>query len=283
MQPYKLVARFYDQLQGEAPAMNRLARRKILGRILPRIRSVCDLGCGTGTTALEFARRGYQVFAVDLSPVMCRTAREKARRARLPLRVLCADLRSFRLPQPVDLVTCEFNPLNHLPRKPDLARATRAVARALRPGGYFYFDLNTRRTYEELYSSGHWFETRDFCLALHGGYDRRRKKGWLEFEWFLPLSKGWRRRRERIEDVWWMDAEIRRALQQAGFHRIRAWDAAEVRPRALRSRPGFDVYFLAQKRDAGPGGSLARAASKTGAPRPAAALGSAQRKIQVKG
>jgi len=249
--PYNLVARFYEQLQGRAPAMNRHARRKILGKILPRVRSVCDLGCGIGTTALEFARRGYRVFAVDPSPVMCRIAREKARRARLPVRVLRADARSFHLPQPVDLVTCEFNALNHLPRKADLARATRAVARALHPGGYFSFDLNTRRTLEELFPSGHWFETRDFCLALHGGYERRRKKGWLKFEWFLPAGKLWHRLRERIEEIWWTDAEVRRALKQAGFHRIRAWDATKVRPRSMQSRPGFDLYFLAQKKDAG--------------------------------
>jgi len=51
-------------------------------------------------------------------------------------------MRTFCLPEPVDLVTCEYNALNHLPQKADLARTVRAVARALRPGGYFYFDVN---------------------------------------------------------------------------------------------------------------------------------------------
>ncbi|MBI4461544.1 MAG: class I SAM-dependent methyltransferase [Acidobacteria bacterium] len=245
--PYGLLARFYDQLQGDAPTMNRHARRKILGKILSQIHSVCDLGCGTGTTAVELARRGLRVFAVDNSPGMCRLARAKARRARLPVRVLCADMRRLRLPEPVDLVTCEFNPLNHLPRKSDLARAARAVARALRPGGYFYFDLNTRRTLEELYPSAHWIERRNLALVLHGGYDRRRQKGWLNFEWFLPAGKLWRRERERVEDIWWTDGEIRRAVRRAGFDRIRAWDAVRVRPHTPHSRPGFDMYYLARK------------------------------------
>jgi cyclopropane fatty-acyl-phospholipid synthase-like methyltransferase len=47
------------------------------------------------------------MFGVDLSPVMCRRAREKAREAGLPLRVIHADMREFRLPELVDLVTCE--------------------------------------------------------------------------------------------------------------------------------------------------------------------------------
>jgi len=244
---YTLLAHFYDQLQVQAPGMNRYARQKVLGKILPRVRSVCDLGCRTGTTALEFARRGLKVYAVDLSPTMCRQARQKARRARLRVRVICADMGAFRLPEQVDLVTCEFNPLNHLPRKGDLSGVARSVARALHPGGHFYFDLNTRRSLEELYPSTHWFEKRNFCMLLHGGYDRRRKKGWLDIEWFLPEGKLWRRHREHMEDVWWTDDEIRRTLRRAGFQHIRAWDAVKVRPPSLKSRPGYDIYYLAQK------------------------------------
>ena len=61
------------------------------------VESACDLACGTGTTALLLARRGIRMFGVDLSPAMCRLARQKARHAGLPLVVLQADMRSFRL------------------------------------------------------------------------------------------------------------------------------------------------------------------------------------------
>lgn len=248
LHPYRYLAKFYDQLQADAPERNRHARRKVLRNILPRVRSVCDLGCGTGSTAVELARLGLKVYAVDLSPTMCRLARQKARRAAAPVRVLCADMRSFRLPEPVDLVLCEFNPLNHLPRKNALPRALRAVARALRPGGHFFFDVNTRQTYQKLYPGCHVFETRNFCLVMRGGYDRQRQKGWLELDWFLPKGRLWRRSRERIEDVWWTDAEIRRALRATGFARIQSWDGVQVRPRMPGSRPGHDTYYLARKK-----------------------------------
>lgn len=139
--PYSILARYYDRLVGdEARKMNRHARRKILGETLARARVVCDLGCGTGSTAIELARAGKKVYAVDLSPSMCRLAREKVRRARQSVRVICADMRSFRLREPVDLVLSEFNPLNHLPRRSDLVRAFRTVASNLQPGGWLCFD-----------------------------------------------------------------------------------------------------------------------------------------------
>lgn len=245
--PYTLLARLYDRLTPYAPAMNRRARNRILGKILPRVRAVCDLGCGSGETALDFARRGLKVFAVDLSPTLCRITRAKARQARLPVRVLCADMRRFRLPEPVDLVTCEFAVLNHVPRRADLGRVLRGVARVLRPGGWFLFDVNTPKCFAEQYTAAHWVEMPGFKLVLHSRYAQRRGKAWLHFEWFLPAGKLWRHRQERIENVCWTDEEIRRVLRSAGFQRIRVWDGVAVRPPLPGARRGTDTYYLAQK------------------------------------
>jgi len=244
--PYSLLARFYDRLMPQIPRMNRHARAKVLGRILPRIHSVCDLGCGTGHTSLDFARRGLEVFVVDNSPGMCRLARERARRARLPVRVLRADMRRFRLPKPVDLVTSEFAALNHL-RRTDLRAVVRAVARALRPGGHFYFDVNTPHAFAQARGLIDWTETDDFALLLRGRYDARRRTTWLDFDWFLPAGKRWLRQREHVPHVCWTDAEIRRALRAAGFRAIRSWDGTRVRPAWIKPHSGHDTYYLARK------------------------------------
>ena len=245
--PYGLLAKYYDQLFTFHLSWFEAARERVLGRILPDVESACDLACGTGTTALMLARKGIQMYGVDLSPTMCRLARAKARRLGLPLRVLAGDMRHFRLPEPVDLVLCEFDALNHVERTSDLARVARAVSRALRPGGHFYFDVNNRLAFETIWPGTWWVEKPGVALVMHGGYDRQRDRAWTDLEWFLRDGRCWRRRHERIEQVAWTRAQMKDALHKAGFDRIRAFDAAPFFTGDPRIRPGCRTFYLARK------------------------------------
>ena len=98
---YNLLAVYYDRLFEPIRAPMGRIRRQLLADILKRAKSACDLACGTGTTAVELARRGMRVYAVDASPQMCQLVRQKDRKARVRVRVLHADMRSFRLPRVV--------------------------------------------------------------------------------------------------------------------------------------------------------------------------------------
>jgi ubiquinone/menaquinone biosynthesis C-methylase UbiE len=71
---YKYLAHYYDQVFDFAHSWGEIPRVELLKEILPRVGSACDLACGTGTTALEFARGGIRMCAVDLSPTMCELA-----------------------------------------------------------------------------------------------------------------------------------------------------------------------------------------------------------------
>lgn len=67
-----------------------------------RGRTLLELGCGTGTNAIELARRGFRVTAVDLVDVAIRRAREKAKTAGVTVDFRCGDLTRLGLGGPYD-------------------------------------------------------------------------------------------------------------------------------------------------------------------------------------
>lgn len=108
--------------------------------------------------------------------------------------------------------------------------------------------MNTRTSHETYANVVQWNESPEYRMVLRGGYDAKRGKAVLDVDWFLPAGRGlWRHERERVEEVSWTDAEIRRALRRAGLRFVRAWDGVDVRPPERGARRGTDAYYLAAK------------------------------------
>jgi SAM-dependent methyltransferase len=246
--PYWLISRFYDEIWPRRPAPWQAARRQLLGPVLKHARTVCELGCGTGTNVIEFARRGMKVYALDFSPEMCRVTRENARKKRVQMIVRQADMRTFRLPEPADLVTSEWGPINHLRRKAHLLKVAKAVARALRPGGYFYFDLHHRRHFEGWAESA-VYDHAKFFLANQGGYEPSLKCGWLDMTFFIPDARGrWTRHNDLLVQIHWSHREVFRALHQAGFNSIQLFDfhALNAPPSSRPGKRSVRTMYLAR-------------------------------------
>jgi SAM-dependent methyltransferase len=246
--PYKYVAEFYDRiLTPGVSVVQEAARQAVIGSILPRVQSACDLACGTGTTSVSLAKNGIRTIAVDNSPGMCRLTRERARHAGVALQVLRADMRRFRLPERVDLVICEGDAINHLDCKAELTRVARSVARALRPGGWFYFDANNRTGFKSYWKDTWWNEKPGLVLVMRNGNDARNDCAWCDLEWFIHSRRGnWQRRHERIEEVCWSAKEIRAIFKNEGFEWVRAWDASPYFKNPLIT-PGCRTLYLARR------------------------------------
>ncbi|MDZ4772482.1 MAG: class I SAM-dependent methyltransferase [Planctomycetota bacterium] len=240
-----MLARHYDVVASYGPPMNAHARRMMLRGFEREVHDVCDLACGSGETALAFAKAGKRVVAVDLSPEFCRIVRRKAKLAQLDITVIESDMRRFPLPAKVDLVACEFAALNSLEEHSGIDATFAAVKRALRPGGLFLFDVNTPLAFQTQVGT-HWMDTPGFKLVMHGTSSKDGKRTRLALEWFVPKGKLLRHERETIHHVAWTDAEIRRALKRAGFALQRAADGLDVRPKMVGLQRGTDAYYLAR-------------------------------------
>ncbi len=95
-------------------------------------RTVLEMGCGTGTNAIELARRGYRVTAVDLVPMAIERARDKAKDAGVTIDFRAGDLTTIDLGGPYDGLL-DIG-LYHGIRNRNLAGFTSMLQRVSRPG-----------------------------------------------------------------------------------------------------------------------------------------------------
>lgn len=134
-------AESYDTLYGDKDYR---AECELIERILRTfgegsVRSILDLGCGTGNHAIPLAQRGYEVTGVDRSRDMLAAARRKAGDLRLPL--LPGDVRTVDAGRTFDAVLMMFAVLGYQTKDSDVRDALRTVRNHLRPGGLFLFDV----------------------------------------------------------------------------------------------------------------------------------------------
>lgn len=141
--PYSQLAPAYDSALGIPNFIGtRAAFERLVRRYGIRFRSAADIGCGTGLFACHLSQCwGVPVFGVDRSPEMLTVAKRNC--ASLNVCLLLQDIRCLRLPCPVELITANFDTMNHLLTDLDLRLAFRRIWENLRPGGHFIFDLIT--------------------------------------------------------------------------------------------------------------------------------------------
>lgn len=105
------------------------------------VRTVLDLGCGTGSHSLFFSGMGYAVTGVDQSEKMLQFARSKARKQNRQIRFLKGDIRCLDLHEEFDAAVAMFNVLGYQTTNQDVENALGSVRRHLYPGGLFIFDV----------------------------------------------------------------------------------------------------------------------------------------------
>jgi SAM-dependent methyltransferase len=107
------------------------------------LKSVLDIGCGTGKHALELAKRGYEVVGVDLSKAMLAHARRSALAvadAQRP-KFLHGDAKDFETGQVFESAIMMFAVIGYLVKNDDVLTALRNIRRQLKLGAPFICDF----------------------------------------------------------------------------------------------------------------------------------------------
>jgi SAM-dependent methyltransferase len=102
---------------------------------------ILDVGCGRGRHTLELARRGYDATGIDLSEESVQEARRQAATEGLDVSFAVQDMREPYCDGCMDGVVNLFTTFGYFDDDAESQRAVRAMASALRPGGWIVQDF----------------------------------------------------------------------------------------------------------------------------------------------
>lgn len=123
-----------DRTRGEVDFLEEIAG-------LPPGYEVLDLACGNGRHAIELARRGYRVLALDQSERLLALARERAAAAGVEVEFVRGDMREIPDDRTFGAVISLFQSFGYLESWLEHQRLIDGVAKGLSPDGVFVLDV----------------------------------------------------------------------------------------------------------------------------------------------
>jgi len=105
-----------------------------------KVRSILNLGCGTGGHDLILSKRGYKIVGVDRSKKMLEIARDKAKKNKLDIDFLEGDITDIDLGKKFDAVISMFAVMSYQTTNYAVASTCLTAKKHLSPGGVFIFD-----------------------------------------------------------------------------------------------------------------------------------------------
>lgn len=233
MSSYGALAGAYDALTVDVQYRRRADYLERLFRKSPiPVESVLDLACGTGTMACLLAERGYQVVATDGSEEMLTQAAQKAAAltGRPPL-FLRQTMPRLRLLEPVDAAISTLDALNYLTGEKALAETLKRVRRYLKPGGRFFFDVNTPHKLRRMDGQVYLDETEDSYCVWRTFFSERTQVCTYQVDLFTLRPDGaWERSFEEHRERAWDRETLERLLAEAGFETVAVTGDLTSRP-----------------------------------------------------
>lgn len=244
---YTALARYYDRLTTDVDYAGwaDYVERHVQKQKRP-VRTVAELGCGTGSLTELLAAKGYDMTGVDFSEEMLEIAMEKKRQSGYDILYLLQDMREFELYGTMRAVVSICDSMNYLMSEEELLEVFRLVNNYLDPGGIFIFDMNTPYKYREL-GEDTIAENREECSFIwENTWYEEEQANEYDLTIFQREENGLFRKytETHLQKAYEIET-IRRLLEAAGMEFIAVYDAfTEEAPREDSER----VYFLAREK-----------------------------------
>jgi SAM-dependent methyltransferase len=216
---YGPLAPVYDKFTGDVRYEDFAdfyeARFKARGKT---VRTLLDLGCGTGTLTALMAKRGYELIAVDASPDMLSLAREKL--AALPDIIqplfLCQSMAELDLYGTVDAAVSCLDAINYLPPA-ELPALFRLLHLFIEPDGLLIFDIHSPERLRALDGFTSVDEDENTLCLWRADFDEDEKALYYGVDIFTRRGRFWQRGFEEHIEYCHEPQALAELLSAAGF------------------------------------------------------------------
>lgn len=217
---YNVFSKFYDLLTKDVDYKSRTEYLcKLFERFDRMPTLLLDVGCGTGSFSLEFAKKGIDVIAADPSTDMLNIARKKAQDEGKDILFLNQSGQELDLYGTVDGAVCCLDTINHIVDKRTLQRFLNRVSLFLEPQRLFIFDVNTLYKQQKVLGDNTFvYETDDVYCVWQNYFDKSTKTTDIFLDFFAIENGSYNRYSEEFSERVYTQSDLKDMLKKAGLN-----------------------------------------------------------------
>lgn len=160
---YKTFAFVYDEVMDDTLYEQWLNFSR---RHLPeQTERILELACGTGRLAVDFAKAGYEVTALDLSEEMLAIASKRALEKEVEIQFVQGDMMELSEVGQYEAITCFSDSLCYMENRRDVQQVFDEVYQALEEEGTFIFDVHSVHQIDDIFPDySYHYQTEEFAF-----------------------------------------------------------------------------------------------------------------------
>lgn len=246
MAQYSILAKYYDALMdGVDYAKWADFYVKCFEKYGRDVKTVVDIGCGTGSITTELAARGYAMTGVDISSEMLALAERKAEERGVRVRYAEQDMAYLDTGAESDAVICSFDGVNYLTDTAEVCSCFSSVAAALAEGGLFVFDVSSPYKFKNVLGDNAFvYETGDMFLSWQCFYNEKRAVCDYYLTFFEKDGGAWQRCDETQRQRAYSERTLEKMIKEAGMSLIAKFADVDFSPVESESER---IFFVCRK------------------------------------
>ena len=189
--------------------------------------SVLDAGCGLGRISVELAALGLDVTGVDIIQTELDAAAESAAAEGVPLRLVNADLRTFKSERLFDCAVNLYTSFGYCDTIEEDMMILKNIYESLRNGGTFILECTSRESAIKYFTKGEQFDRAGFHVTTDFGV----VGAWegLRSRWILDDGKGKHVEHEFVQRLY-SASDLCERMRQIGFADAHAYGEFDLSP-----------------------------------------------------